>query len=482
VNGNKQEEYLTAAECAARTGLTVRALRVYERYGLIAPPRTAGSWRLYGPEELMRLNTIRVLKAAGLTLAQIRASLREDDPPAMFLGAQIDRWKAKAEAAERGRRIAEAAMQRINADQAPSIDELCELIRSNHMSEDTSSPNAAIQEMLRRLKESPRDPWMVYSPPDKALTPRAFYVSLHEIQQTFEFGERFVDSYTKTVSLSDGSMRTITLTPMVHDRGFEVVKIEDGGDSKKAHSSYMGVVNSTTINGKLMVQLTSRKLLYQDERACGAAILGTESVQNIYHRFGTDPEVIAKQIAALPSSDRNAIVGSFLRVEELARGVRTMYGVLKPLKVPLPLEVRLLVGLLIHGTPPMQSALTPHGGAPGDIPFFVARGQRESDLRSLWPPPAEQTGNAVLLDDPFTHQQEAKEALHASLGLDRLTAERKSQEADQCGSSVLELAPGSDATQTCRRLNAEWRSRGLSLYCTPQSLQTVETSETGRDH
>jgi hypothetical protein len=42
VDGNKQDEYLTAAECAARTGLTVRALRVYERYGLIAPPRTAG--------------------------------------------------------------------------------------------------------------------------------------------------------------------------------------------------------------------------------------------------------------------------------------------------------------------------------------------------------------------------------------------------------------------------------------------------------
>jgi hypothetical protein len=32
-------EWLTAAECALRTGLTVRALRVYENYGLITPGR-----------------------------------------------------------------------------------------------------------------------------------------------------------------------------------------------------------------------------------------------------------------------------------------------------------------------------------------------------------------------------------------------------------------------------------------------------------
>ena len=42
---DNKDEGLTAAECAVRTGLTVRALRVYEEYGLIAPKRTAGGWR-----------------------------------------------------------------------------------------------------------------------------------------------------------------------------------------------------------------------------------------------------------------------------------------------------------------------------------------------------------------------------------------------------------------------------------------------------
>ena len=53
-------KWLTAADCAARTGLTVRALRVYERAGLLKPGHSANGWRRYGPDDLMRLNTISV--------------------------------------------------------------------------------------------------------------------------------------------------------------------------------------------------------------------------------------------------------------------------------------------------------------------------------------------------------------------------------------------------------------------------------------
>jgi DNA-binding transcriptional MerR regulator len=51
-----KDEGLTAAECASRTGLTVRALRVYEDCGLITPRRSASGWRYYGAAELVRLN------------------------------------------------------------------------------------------------------------------------------------------------------------------------------------------------------------------------------------------------------------------------------------------------------------------------------------------------------------------------------------------------------------------------------------------
>lgn len=62
---------LTAAQCARKLGLTVRALRVYEARGLITPQRTQKNWRLYGAREFARLGEILVLQKMGLTLSAI---------------------------------------------------------------------------------------------------------------------------------------------------------------------------------------------------------------------------------------------------------------------------------------------------------------------------------------------------------------------------------------------------------------------------
>jgi len=37
---NANDIWLTASECANRMGLTIRALRLYERFGLLKPKRT----------------------------------------------------------------------------------------------------------------------------------------------------------------------------------------------------------------------------------------------------------------------------------------------------------------------------------------------------------------------------------------------------------------------------------------------------------
>jgi DNA-binding transcriptional MerR regulator len=126
-------EWLSAADCAARTGLTVRALRVYEESGLIAPRRSVGGWRQYGPHDLAQLNTIGLLKTVGLSLEQIRevtGSAASAPPLQRILAIQLDTWKRKRADAERGQAIAEAALGRLHAHQSLSIDELCNLIRS----------------------------------------------------------------------------------------------------------------------------------------------------------------------------------------------------------------------------------------------------------------------------------------------------------------------------------------------------------------
>ncbi|HET7609263.1 MAG TPA: MerR family transcriptional regulator [Gammaproteobacteria bacterium] len=143
-----KEDGLTAAECAARTGLTVRALRVYEDYGLLAPKRTAGGWRWYGKAELVRLNTIGLLKTAGLTLAQIRqVTMLSARGPSLrqVLEMQIDAWEQRKAEAVHGHAVTEAALRSLNVNDSLSVDELCNLVRSMEMSDrspDSSGPPA----------------------------------------------------------------------------------------------------------------------------------------------------------------------------------------------------------------------------------------------------------------------------------------------------------------------------------------------------
>ena len=63
---------LTAGQAAARTGLTRKALRVYEAKGLLAEPeRTAAGYRLYSADDIAVLAFIRQARTLGLHLDDI---------------------------------------------------------------------------------------------------------------------------------------------------------------------------------------------------------------------------------------------------------------------------------------------------------------------------------------------------------------------------------------------------------------------------
>src|ERR1700739_1347768 len=72
----RPDSYRTASDTARRLGLTVRALRVYERHGLLRPGRTLAGWRVYGPEEMAQLHQVLALKRLGLKLGQIADLLK----------------------------------------------------------------------------------------------------------------------------------------------------------------------------------------------------------------------------------------------------------------------------------------------------------------------------------------------------------------------------------------------------------------------
>jgi MerR family transcriptional regulator, copper efflux regulator len=82
---------LTIHEAAQTTGWSPRMLRYIERAGLIEPARSGSGYRLYGPEELQRLRTLRELQAAhdvGLTDLGFALRLRRD----ASVRAAVEAW------------------------------------------------------------------------------------------------------------------------------------------------------------------------------------------------------------------------------------------------------------------------------------------------------------------------------------------------------------------------------------------------------
>jgi DNA-binding transcriptional MerR regulator len=67
-----QEQQITVAEVAERTGLAVSAVRYYERAGLLPHPERHGRHVLYPAAAVDRINSVRHAQAAGLSLSEIR--------------------------------------------------------------------------------------------------------------------------------------------------------------------------------------------------------------------------------------------------------------------------------------------------------------------------------------------------------------------------------------------------------------------------
>lgn len=136
---DRTDIWLNAAECAGRLGLTVRALRVYERHGLIAPRRTAKNWRLYGAGEIARLNEVLALKRLGLSLSRITELLagRAVDLNRTLL-MQRATLEAQRDRAERSLAIVSALQTKCAAGELVSLDELIQLATETNMTDQMS--------------------------------------------------------------------------------------------------------------------------------------------------------------------------------------------------------------------------------------------------------------------------------------------------------------------------------------------------------
>lgn len=69
-------DLLGIGELAARTGLSVSAIRFYEARGLVAPLRTGGNQRRFLRSDIRRLSFIRIAQQLGFTIEEIEGVLK----------------------------------------------------------------------------------------------------------------------------------------------------------------------------------------------------------------------------------------------------------------------------------------------------------------------------------------------------------------------------------------------------------------------
>ncbi|OKI09784.1 MerR family transcriptional regulator [Streptomyces sp. CB02923] len=119
-------------DAAAAAGMTARALRYYEEQGLVIARRTPSGHRVYGPEDVRRLRTVRELLDAGLTVGDIRSfaplldALPPDGLPRLLFAGDGGRGAAVGGGPECCRTAEEVARRRL-ADLDARIERLTRL-------------------------------------------------------------------------------------------------------------------------------------------------------------------------------------------------------------------------------------------------------------------------------------------------------------------------------------------------------------------
>lgn len=133
---SRKARFHTIVESADLLGISAKALRVYERHGLVTPDRSPSGYRLYGPAQMRRLHQVVTLKSLGLSLAQIGvylAGLGDDMGP--LLEAQEAALRLRIKTLETAVEAVATARRRIAAGQTLSVDDLVILTKEILMSE-----------------------------------------------------------------------------------------------------------------------------------------------------------------------------------------------------------------------------------------------------------------------------------------------------------------------------------------------------------
>lgn len=84
-------------EASKQTGLSIKAIRFYEKKGLIRPPSRIGRYRVYQPADIELLVLIREAKALGITLSQLKEVIAYCDGEVVWAKIKIFLGEVRAQ-------------------------------------------------------------------------------------------------------------------------------------------------------------------------------------------------------------------------------------------------------------------------------------------------------------------------------------------------------------------------------------------------
>ena len=124
-------------ELATRTGVSVRTLHYYDEIGLLSPSQRTGSGhRLYGADDVVRLQQIKSCRQLGFSLAEIRDLLsRPDYAPQQVIQLHIERLEEQIQLQRRLCTQLEAIAKRLRAAEQVSVEEFVRTIKEIEMVE-----------------------------------------------------------------------------------------------------------------------------------------------------------------------------------------------------------------------------------------------------------------------------------------------------------------------------------------------------------
>jgi len=139
----EKEQWFGPGETSRRLGVTTKALRVYEREGLVVPRRAESRWRLYGPAQIARLHQIIVLRDLGLSLNAIKTLVGSHSRLQDILRLQRESLEAQQGKIRRAIALIERAQRQLDGGRDLSLDDLAILTKETVVQHPTDNKKFA---------------------------------------------------------------------------------------------------------------------------------------------------------------------------------------------------------------------------------------------------------------------------------------------------------------------------------------------------